>query len=117
MGSAVTAVLTAAGILVLLFVIRRYAGKQASLQCEKSPVSSRKVDRNPDHYGYHVMLRVDGMTCENCARDVECALHEIPGVWAEADLEQQRVRVWQKDRIPVEKLCAAVEKAGYHAHR
>ena len=45
---------------------------------------------------------------------VENALNAIDGVWAEVDLKQKRAKVRQKEQIPVEKLCAAVEKAGYH---
>ena len=60
------------------------------------------------------MLEIEGMTCQNCAKRVENALNAIDGVWAEVDLKQKRAKVRQKEQIPVEKLCAAVEKAGYH---
>ena len=62
------------------------------------------------------MLQIEGMSCQNCAKQVENALNAIDGVWAEVDLKQNRAKVRQKEQIPVEKLCAAVEKAGYHAH-
>ena len=62
------------------------------------------------------MLQIEGMTCQNCAKQVENALNAIDGVWAEVDLKQNRAMVRQKEQISVEKLCAAVEKAGYHAH-
>ena len=56
------------------------------------------------------------MTCHNCAKQVENALNAIDGVWVEVDLTQNRAMVRQKEQISVEKLSAAVEKVGYHAH-
>lgn len=115
MGSVATAVLTALLVIVVVIAVKSYSKKL--VYCKGGDVpKSRKVDKNPDHYSHHVMLRIEGMTCQNCAQQVENALNAIEGVWAEVDLERKRARVRQKEQIPVEKLCAAVEKAGYHAH-
>lgn len=116
MGSVATAVLTALLVIVVVIAVKSYSKKLVSGCCGGGDVPKpRKVDKNPDHYSYHVMLQIEGMTCENCAKQVENALNAIDGVWAEVDLKQNRAKVRQKEQIPVEKLCAAVEKAGYQA--
>lgn len=63
-------------------------------------------------------LRVDGMTCSNCARHVTEALQSVPGV-ASAGVELDRgcasVR-WTPDVAPkIPELLAAVKEAGYDA--
>lgn len=116
MGSVATAVLTALLVIVVVISVKSYSKKLTSGCCGGGDVPKpQKVDKNPDHYSHHVMLQIEGMTCQNCAKRVENALNAIDGVWAEVDLKQKRAKVRQKEQIPVEKLCAAVEKAGYHA--
>ncbi len=63
-------------------------------------------------------LRVDGMTCSNCARHVTEALRSVPGV-ASAGVELDRGRAivrWRPDAAPkAADLISAVESAGYEA--
>jgi mercuric reductase len=62
-------------------------------------------------------LRIEGMTCDNCARHVTEALRGVPGV------TDVRVGSWKSGQAAVvassevddKSLEAAVEKAGYHA--
>ena len=64
-----------------------------------------------------VELDIQGMTCDGCARHVKAALERVEGV-KKADIPS-----WQKGRatvslstpVPVERLIAAVEQAGYRA--
>jgi Cu+-exporting ATPase len=58
-------------------------------------------------------LSVGGMTCGNCVRHVEEALAEIPGVRAEVDLATATAVVTYDAAVPVERLLAAVDAAGY----
>ena len=105
MGSVATAVLTALLVIVVVIAVKSYSQKLVSGCCGGGDVPKpRRVDKNPDHYSHHVMLQIEGMTCQNCAKQVE------------VDLKQNRAMVRQKEQISVEKLCAAVEKVGYHAH-
>ena len=66
-------------------------------------------------------LKIEGMTCMNCARHVREALQEAPGVdYAEVDLDSGRARVVAKGgkdgkRLDVKALVQAVESAGYRA--
>ena len=65
----------------------------------------------------HISLRVEGMTCDGCARHVVKALQDVPGV------EHAQVGNWKSgqavaiadSRIDGEALSRAVEAAGYHA--
>lgn len=64
----------------------------------------------------HRLLRVEGMTCEGCARHVTEALKSVPGV------EQAQVGSWRSGQATVvantavtdQALLAAIQKAGYH---
>lgn len=64
----------------------------------------------------HVLLRVEGMTCEGCARHVTEALKAVRGV------EQAQVGFWRAGQATVvassdvrdDALVDAVQKAGYH---
>lgn len=64
----------------------------------------------------HRLLRVEGMTCEGCARHVTEALKSVPGV------EQAQVGSWRSGLATVvantavtdPPLLAASQKAGYH---
>ena len=63
-------------------------------------------------------LRVNGMTCGNCARKVTTALQAVHGVHSVAvNLEAKRVSVrWHADSAPdTTKLIAALKPAGYDA--
>jgi Cu+-exporting ATPase len=63
------------------------------------------------------VLKIGGMTCQNCARHVREALQEVPGVaYAEVDLDAGRARVKAEGAGPeVTALVEAVGRAGYTA--
>ncbi len=63
-----------------------------------------------------IVLRVDGMTCEGCAIEVQRKLAEVPGVLrAEVSFDEARasVQVDLASPPPNEQLLQAVERAGY----
>jgi Cu+-exporting ATPase len=61
------------------------------------------------------LLKIGGMTCQNCARHVREALQEVPGVeYAEVDLEAGRARV-KEEGADLNALVEAVGRAGYTA--
>lgn len=63
-----------------------------------------------------VTLDVGGMTCASCVRRVERALSKVEGVeTASVNFAAETARVTLADDVPVERLIAAVEKAGYQA--
>ena len=83
----------------------------AMLSSRRSP--SVAVPEAPADEG--VRLRVRGMTCSHCARTVERALAEQPGVEAaEVDLAGGRA-VARGARLDAASLCRIVESVGYRA--
>lgn len=61
-----------------------------------------------------LVLRVNGMTCENCVRHVREALEQVPGVKSvQVDLAQNRATV-EGDADP-QLLVAALDEEGYEA--
>jgi Cu+-exporting ATPase len=63
------------------------------------------------------LLKIGGMTCQNCARHVRDALQELPGVqYAEVDLNAGRARVKADGAAPdLKTMIEAVARAGYTA--
>ena len=74
-------------------------------------------DRNASHYPFKAVLKVDGMSCGNCAAHVESALNALEGVWAQVDLAEGEALVRMKERRRPEELKAAVKAAGYTVYR
>ncbi len=62
-----------------------------------------------------VELSVRGMTCAACAARVEKSLASIPGVTAAVNIAADRATVTAPPSVPLERLVAAVEHAGYTA--
>jgi Cu+-exporting ATPase len=72
----------------------------------------------PTAGGLATELRVEGMTCNNCARHVTTALQTVAGVQsAMVNLESSRatVRWGASGRVDNDKLIQAVTAAGYEA--
>ena len=64
-----------------------------------------------------VVLDVDGMTCADCEAEIQHELEREPGVrQAQVSFEARRATVALTQRIPSERLTAAVARAGYRAH-
>jgi P-type Cu+ transporter len=62
-----------------------------------------------------VELAVAGMTCASCVGRVEKRLNELDGVTASVNLATEMAAVTFPDRLSVNDLVAAVERAGYTA--
>lgn len=80
---------------------------------EAAPKKVKVEDHNRKHYPYKVVIRVDGMTCGNCARRVENALNRLPGTWAEVDLGARQATVLLKEPPQEQLLDQTVRDAGY----
>jgi copper chaperone len=60
------------------------------------------------------ILKIEGMSCNNCVRHVTEALQKVGGVEkVEVSLQEGRAKV--TGTVPVEKLIAAVQEEGYTA--
>lgn len=85
-----------------------------------SATKSRKVvvtDTDASHYPYSEDLLIGGMSCENCAHNVENALNGIEGLWAHVDLDEKTAHVLSKQPIDIDTLDTAVRNAGYYVMR
>ncbi len=59
---------------------------------------------------------IEGMTCASCAARVEKRLNRLDGVQASVNYATERAAIsFDAERVDVEELVAAVERAGYHA--
>jgi hypothetical protein len=80
---------------------------------EEATKSIKVKDRDKSHYPYEAKLAIDGMSCNNCVRNVENALNALDGTWATVSLEDNMATVLLKNPPDIEKLSKAVADAGY----
>ena len=80
---------------------------------EEATKSVKVKDRDKSHYTYEAKLAIDGMSCNNCVRNVENALNALDGTWATVSLEDNMATVLLKNPPDIEKLSKAVADAGY----
>ena len=80
---------------------------------EEATKSVKVKDRDKSHYPYEAKLAIDGMSCNNCVRNVENALNALDGTWATVSLEDNMAIVLLKNPPDIEKLSKAVTDAGY----
>lgn len=80
---------------------------------EEATKSVKVKDRDKSHYPYEAKLAIDGMSCNNCVRNVENALNDLDGTWATVSLEDNMATVLLKNPPDIEKLSKAVADAGY----
>ncbi len=80
---------------------------------EEATKSVKVKDRDKSHYPYEAKLAIDGMSCNNCVRNVENALNALDGTWASVSLEDNMATVLLKNPPDIEKLSKAVADAGY----
>lgn len=62
-----------------------------------------------------MVLRVEGMHCENCQARVENALNRLDGVACLVDLRKKTATVRYSRPVTLEELCQPLEKLGYSA--
>ena len=110
------AALTAAVIAALSVTVKRLRkGSACCGDIAQKEQRTQSADRDPKHYPYTVTLRIRGMTCENCARRVENALHAEEGILAKVDLSRGTATVRMKTERAPRELCSIVARAGYVA--
>lgn len=80
---------------------------------EEATKSVKVKDRDKSHYPYEAKLAIDGMSCNNCVRNVENVLNALDGTWATVSLEDNMATVLLKNPPDIEKLSKAVADAGY----
>ena len=122
-------------VLVVILALAVFAGRRAfrvffgkqdccgggcggSCDTPKKKIKKVKVeDTDKANYPYHTVLSIGGMSCENCASNVENALNGVDGTWAKVDLVSRTADVLSKKPIDEPALERAVEDAGYRVVR
>lgn len=116
-----TAIICAVLIVIAIIGLKSYAKKLTSGCCgASSQASVKKIkvsDKDKSHYPYSRILKVDGMSCGNCACHVENALNSLEGVWAQVDLEKGEALVRMKQKYGNNELKQAVKDAGYVVYK
>jgi Cu+-exporting ATPase len=83
----------------------------------QAPTSPDPVGHDREAGRYTVDLEIGGMTCASCSTRVERRLNRVPGVTATVNLAIGSAHAEVPDQVDVQALVAAVESAGYTAHR
>ena len=65
--------------------------------------------------GMELQLRIEGMTCDHCARTVREALESLPGVGAEVSLREGVARVRTEGAVSPQALASAIAERGFTA--
>ena len=75
---------------------------------------TEKTGQSPAIDNFHIKLDIEGMTCASCVRHVEKALKKVEGVDnAVVNLATEKADVTSKNKLGIDELVQAVEKAGY----
>jgi P-type Cu+ transporter len=100
-----------------------FASEQASVTYEPDKVSLNDIIEKINGLGYRAItnrieIPVTGMTCANCAMNIERALNrKVPGILnASVNFATERVSVeYIPSSVSVENIVSAIRKAGYGA--
>lgn len=116
-----TIIICAVLIIICIIGVRSCKKRMTSGCCGASSqgtVKKQKVkDRDPSHYPYRKILKIDGMMCGNCVNHVENSLNRLEGVWARVDLMEEKADVYMKEPIEIDRLKQAVADAGYQVYK
>ena len=116
-----TAVICILLIVICVFGIKSYLKRLTSGCCgssgEKAVKRIKVKDRDLSHYPHQCILKVDGMSCGNCAIRVENALNAMDGIWARVELESGEASVHMKQEYEDRALKDAVKASGYTVFR
>lgn len=112
--AAIIIIIAAAVVFAIFRMIKK--ARHGGGCCGEHETAERKTavkDRNKTHYPYMVTLRIEGMTCENCARRAENALNSLDGIWANVDIGSHKAKVRSKNPIDNRLLIKSITDAGY----
>ena len=102
-------------VIIAVFAVKSYMKKLTHGCCGgggDAPCRIKVADKNKNNYPYEIKLKIEGMSCQNCAVRVENALNSQPGVWAQVNLSSKQALVRMKQPVETALLCSVVAKAG-----
>lgn len=112
-GVVILALAAIAGIVAFFFgddLLRRKGGRAGQKPEEASQAGQAALELQPHQ------LRVSGMTCAACVARVEKVVSRVPGVQqVEVNLATETAKIAADPGVPLQKLVASIEKAGYVA--
>lgn len=90
--------------------IKRFTGKKTCCGTEKQPrIKTKKLSAPIGS----LTLKISGMRCENCRRNVTAALNALDGVAAKVHLDTGIADISFEQNISDEELILAVDAAGF----
>ncbi len=96
------------------FVIRKIRHGASCCGEKEAPVERvRAADADQSHYPFHYVIKVEGMTCGNCARRVENAFHQTGEALAHVNLGAKQVKLSYKRSVNRQELAKIIDAAGY----
>ena len=98
----VTAIICVVLGIICIIAVRTYAKNLAHGCCGGDGDSVKKIgsaDSDKSHYPYEKLVKIEGMTCKNCAARVENAFHKLDGTCANVNLGKQQLTLLTKDEI------------------
>lgn len=111
-----TVIICIALVLICAFGIASYVKRLSRGCCGSSgdKVKRRKPqDTDKSHYPYCYRIKIDGMTCKNCAARIENAFNSIGDYYAEVELSKRIGKVRAKEETVDTELRRIVAKCGY----
>lgn len=112
MGIGIAAAVLFVGVIIFIKGKIRY-GSSCCGEKEKVVDRVQVSDADPSHYPHHYLIKVEGMTCGNCARRVENAFHQTGEALAHVNLGTKQVKVSYKRSVTRGELAKIVDAAGY----
>ncbi|MCR5499918.1 MAG: heavy-metal-associated domain-containing protein [Acetatifactor sp.] len=99
---------------LIVFIKRKIQyGSSCCGEKEKPVDRVQAPDADPSHYPYHYVIKVEGMTCNNCARRVENAFHQTGEALARVHLRTKQVKLGYKRSVNRQELAKIIDAAGY----
>ncbi len=109
-------VVIVAVVVAAFFVIRGYISRGGKGDCcgDADVVRARgPKDKDCSHYAYAYDVKVEGMSCENCAKRIASAFNALDGTMAEISLEEGVAHVHTKQPADADMLRRVVRNEGY----
>ena len=111
-----TAIIGIVIVIICVFGIRSYTKRLSSGCCGGGGETQKRVkpaDKNAENYPYVKKIKIEGMTCPNCAVRIENAFNRIDGMWAKVDSSTGYGTIMMKQEKEDEELKRIVQRAGY----
>lgn len=111
-----TIIICAVLAVIAFFAIRSYVKKLTNGCCGAEGDEVKKVkpnDTDKSHYPFSKTIKIEGMSCKNCAARIENAFNSEDGFYASVNLKKNEATVLMKSETSDETLKKIVRNAGY----